>query len=133
MIPKDKLTSANWFQNFEYWMTVEHIGNNLRFNFFDKKHVGNHNSVQTKVQADPITSEVDALMVNGNFRNLRSLVAMISVNPKKKQTCYYAMTKGTINAEYFMNFIKTMVYDGFLLPRDVLVMDNATPHTSSTT
>ena len=128
MIPKDKFTSANWFRYFEYRMTVEHIGDNLRFNFIDEKHVVNHNGVKTKARADPLTGNVEGIMVDGNFRDSRSLVATISINPKKRSNCYYAMTKGTINAEYFMDFIKTMVYDGFLLPREVLVMDNAAVH-----
>ena len=84
MIPKDKFTSANWFRYYEYRMTVDHIADNLRFNFVDEKHVVNHNGVETKVRANPFTGAVDAIMVGGNFRDTRSLVATISVNPKKK-------------------------------------------------
>ena len=59
-------------------MTVEHIGDNLQFNFIDKKYIVNHNGVKTKVRASPITGEADALMVNRNFRNSKSLAATIS-------------------------------------------------------
>ena len=128
MIPLDKFTSANWFRYFEYRMTVDFIGDNLRFNFVDEKHVVNHNGVETRVRADPFSGKVDALMVGGNFRDTRSLVATISVNPRKKQYCYYAITKSTINSAYFMDYIKTMAYDGFFLPREVLVLDNAAVH-----
>ena len=128
MIPLDKFTHANWFRYYEYRMTVDYINDNLRFNFVDEKHVVNHNGVETRVRPNPLTGKVDALLVDGNFRESMSLVATISANPRKRQHCYYALTKNNINAEYFMGYVEAMVQDGFLLPREVLVLDNAAVH-----
>ena len=89
LIPNNKFTSANWFQYFEYQMAVDHITNNLCFNFVDEKHVINHNGVKTKVKANPITGEVGVIFEVGNFHNIRNLVATISFNPCKKMLLLY--------------------------------------------
>ena len=67
-------------------------------------------------------------MVPGNFCNSCSLVVTISVNPRKTKHCYYAITKSTINSEYFMDYIKVMAYSGFFLLQEVFMLDNAAVH-----
>ena len=128
LIPKDKFTATNWYRYYEYRLTVEYINDNLRFNFVDEKHVVNHNGVEQRVRANPLTGMVDALPVSGNFRDSRSLVATISVNPNKTKHIFYTMTSDTINADFFMYYIQAMVKEGFLKPREVLVLDNAAVH-----
>ena len=127
-IPIDKFTEANWFRYFEYRMIVEYIGDNLRFNFVDEKHIVNHNGVELKVRANPLTGQVDGVPVSGNFRDSRSLIACISVNPYKSRHVYYEMTTENVDADFFMTFIRSMVESGFLLPKEVLVLDNAAVH-----
>ena len=128
MIPMDKFTATNWFRYYEYRMIVTKINNNLRFNFIDEKHITNHNGIDLKVRRNPLTGKIDGIPVSGNFREACSLVACISVNPRKQQHTYYTMTKETVDASYFMEFIMSMVRDGFLLPKEVLVLDNAAVH-----
>ena len=128
LIPMDKFSSTNWFRYFEYRMIVAKINDNLRFNFMDEKNVTNHNGVELRVRANPFTGKTDSIPVSGNFREARSLIACISVNPRKARHTYYDMTKEKVDAEYVMKFVMEMVRDGFLLPKEVLVLDNAAVH-----
>ena len=128
LIPKDKFTAANWFRYYEYRLTVDHINDNTIFNFVDEKHVVNHNGVEQRVRANPLTGQVDALPVSGNFRDSRSLVATISTNPRKLKHIFYTLTETNVDSEFFMYYIQMMVQTGFLLPKEVLVLDNAAVH-----
>ena len=109
-------------------MIINYIGDNLRFNFVDEKHIVNHNRVELKVCANPLTGEVDGIPVSGNFHNSQSLVACISVNPNKQKHTFYHMTLENVDANYFMLFIRAMVESGFLRPKEVLVFDNIAVH-----
>ena len=55
-------------------------------------------------------------------------MACISVNPRKANHVYYKLTKETVDSNFFMEFIKEMIQDGFLLPKEVLILDNAAVH-----
>ena len=96
-------------------MIVSKINNNFHFNFLDEKHITNHNGIELKVRMNLLMGQVDGLPVSGNFWEAHSLMACISVNLHKEYHMYYTVTNK--KASFFMNFIKNMVEDGFLLPR----------------
>jgi hypothetical protein len=61
--------------------------------FFDEKHLVNMDTLNGKVQVNPLTGRVDSIGVSEDFRETYNLIASISVNPRKGRSMVFTMGK----------------------------------------
>jgi hypothetical protein len=97
----------------------------------DEKHLVNMDAINGKVRVNPVTGQVDAIGVSGDFRDAYNLLAAISANPLKGRPMVFTLGKENGTAEAFMKLIRGLILSGWLSPGDVVCLDNARVHTGS--
>ena len=127
-IPKDKFKDDNVFRYLEFRMHMSIISDHSRFSFIDEKHLVNSDCSEVKQRVDPLTGILEGIPVSGDFRDTRTIMACISVNPRKENHIFYNCSSDTNNADSFMAFIESMIEYGFLVHGEVLILDNAQIH-----
>ena len=127
-IPKDKFKQENVFRYLEFRMFLSVVDDHTRFNFIDEKHLVNSDCSEVKQRVDPLTGILEGIPVSGDFRDTRTIMACISVNPRKSEHIFYTCSSDTNNADSFMAFIESMIEYGFLNHGEVLILDNAQIH-----
>lgn len=85
-----KFADRNMVMIYEFQEIIQQLTNFfVRLNFFDKKHIVNHNCIPKKVRNDPLTGKRPAIFVSGNFCDTFNIFVCISVNPVKKTPIAY--------------------------------------------
>lgn len=128
MIPKDKFKTVNLFRYLEFRMFLNVVNNHQAFNFLDEKHIVNYNGIELKGRTDPLTGIVEGVEVDGDFRDSKTIMACVSVNPNKQQHVAYTIGSGNNTAISYVHFIEMLVVSKFLTHGEVLVLDNAAIH-----
>jgi hypothetical protein len=93
LIPLDKFKVGNQARYFEFMWKVKRLQDHTRWVFFDEKHLVNKDTLPGKVRANPLTGHVDAIGVNGDFRDAFNLITAISCNVVKSRPMVYTMGK----------------------------------------
>ena len=109
-------------------MYVDYFSDHTIFNFLDEKHVYNHNGHDLRVRINPFTGLIDGIPVSGNFRDSYTLTACISANHRKDKNVFFTINKKLNTSKSFMDAVKKMVEEKFLLHHEILIMDNAAIH-----
>ena len=129
MIPKDKFSPENWLRYYEFRMYINYLKDHTIFNFCDEKHLVNHNGKKLKVRVDPLTGDVPGVTVDSTFRDSHTIICTISANYRKDKHVYFTVNDEKNTAKHFMEYVKNMVADGFLIHNEVFILDNAAIHT----
>jgi transposase len=101
------------------------------WNFLDEKHVVNKDTLPNRVRVCPLTGQVPAIPVSGDFREAYNLFAIISTNPHKPYPVDYMIGRENGNAASFVAFIEYLIWTRFFAHDEILVMDNAAVHTGA--
>ena len=128
MIPKDKFKAVNLFCYLEFRMFLDVVADHTRFNFLDEKHIVNHNGIQLMGRADPLTGMIEGVQVDGNFRDMMTIMACVSINHRKQHHVAYTIGRENNSSISYVHFVELMVTSGFLQHGEVLVLDNCAIH-----
>jgi hypothetical protein len=125
-VPFDKFTQENIDRTTEYialLMTMD----SRRIKFGDEKSLKGREIFNRKVRRCPITGVVESIIVDPDFRNAYSIIGFCGIDPRTVPFDFY-INEGTNDAEDFSDAVEMAVLKGFLLPGDVLILDNASIH-----
>jgi hypothetical protein len=100
-----------------------------RWVFFGEKHLVNKDTLLGKVRANPLTGQIDAIGVSGDFREAYNLIAAISCNLYKPRPMVYSMGKDNGNVTSFMLSVCHLIADHWLCRGDIICANNARIHT----
>jgi transposase len=125
-VPLDKFKPANILRWKEYILEIEGFAPH-RLKFGDEKHIKGAD-LYGKVRIDPITGDTPSNKTDGDFRNTYTVVGICGVD-HRVQPVEYTINNYTNDSTAFNEFIDNAIVKGFLLPGDVLVLDNAAIHT----
>ncbi len=99
----------------------------INIKFADKKHLKGQEVFHRYGQRCPLTGELEPVIVDPDFRNLRTIIGCCGIAPDAPPF-YFWMHDRTNDGFTFSEFVYSMVFDGFLRNGDVLVIDNASIH-----
>jgi transposase len=124
-VPLDKFKPENITRWKEYILEIEaFVPNKIKFG--DEKHIKGAN-LHGMVRRDPLTGETPSNKTDGDFRNTYTVIGMCGVD-HRVQPVEYVINKYCNDSAAFCDFIDKAIIKGFLLPGDILVLDNAAIH-----
>lgn len=126
LVPYDKFSHKNEATAWEYLYFICKT-NLIRVKFGDEKSLKGQELYPRKVRKDPLTGLAPDVMVDSDFRNTHSITGIISYSPDVVPF-WYSIHSETNNADTFLADIEAAIADGFLLPGDILGLDNAPIH-----
>jgi hypothetical protein len=129
LVPLDKFKVGNKARYYEFLAKVNLLSDHGRWIFLDEKHLVNMDAINSKVRANPVTGQVDAIGVSGDFRDAYNLLAVISANPLKFHPMVFTLGKENGMAEAFMKLIRGLILSSWLSRGDVVCLDNARVNT----
>jgi hypothetical protein len=127
----DKLCPKNILKFAHFRLKVSLFEDHSPWKFLDKKHLVNKDTLPNTVRACPLTGQVPAIPVSGDFREAYTLFAVISTNPNKPYPVDYMIGCENGNAASFVPFIEYLIATRFFAHDKILVMDNAAIHTGA--
>ena len=110
----------------EYLLTLSVLARH-RIKFGDEKHLKGSELYCRKCRRNVLTGEVPPIMTHPDFRNTYSIVGFCGIDTRTSPV-RYGITEGINDAANFAIQVELAVIHGFLLPYDVLVLDNASIH-----
>jgi hypothetical protein len=127
-VPLDKFKPENILRWKEYILEIEPFEPHcLRFG--DEKHIKGAD-LYGKVRIDPITGETPSHKTDGDFCNTYTVIGRCGIDCRV-QPVEYVINKYTNDSAAFCEFIDkaiVTIIKGFLLPGDILVLDNTAIH-----
>jgi hypothetical protein len=127
-VPLDKFKLSNLIRWKEYILEIEGFAPH-RLKFGDEKHIKGAD-LHGKVRRDPLTGETPSNKTDGDFRNTYTVIGICGID-HRVQPVEYVINKYTNDSVAFNEFIDKAIINGFLLPGDVLILDNAAIHVMS--
>lgn len=126
LVPYDKFRPANEAKAYEYLYMLSQIAPQ-RVKFGDEKLIKGQELYSRLVRRDPRTGDVPDIYTDGDFRNTHTLTGFCCIDSRTNPV-WYRIHKETNDSEQFRYDIEGAVAGGFLLPGDVLVLDNVAYH-----
>ena len=99
-----------------------------RVKFGDENSLKDQELYKRDARRNPLTGEVPPIITSPNFKNTHSITGFCGID-RRTNPVWYRIHKFTNDAEQFRDDVEAAIRDGFLQPRDILVLDNATIHT----
>lgn len=127
LIPYDKFRPDNLEKAVEYLLMLS-VFDRQRIKFGDEKHLKGSELFCRRTRRNIITGEVPPIMTHSDFRNTYSIVGFCGIDVRVTPL-RYTISQGINDAENFAIQVELAVVLGWLLPYDVLVLDNAAIHT----
>jgi hypothetical protein len=127
LIPRDKFRPANIYKAVEYLIILSQFAR-VRIKFGDEKHLKGSEMYCRHTRRNVLTGEIPPVMTESDFRNTYSVFGICGIDTRVSPV-RYGIVQGTNDAENFAVQIENALLAGFLLPFDVLVLDNAAIHT----
>jgi transposase len=124
-VPLDKFKPANILRWKEYILEIKDFAPH-RLKFGDEKHIKGGDLYGT-VRVDPLTGETPSNKTDGDFRNTYTVIGLCGIDCRV-QPVEYTINKHCNDSTAFNEFIDNAIIKGFLLPGDVLILDNAAIH-----
>jgi transposase len=124
-VPLDKFKPANILRWKEYILEIKDFAPH-RLKFGDEKHIKGGDLYGT-VRVDPLTGETPSNKTDGDFRNTYTVIGLCGIDCRV-QPVEYTINKYTNDSVAFNDFIDKALVKGFLVPGDVLILDNAAIH-----
>jgi transposase len=124
-VPLDKFKPENILRWKEYILEIEAFEPH-RLKFGDEKHIKGAD-LHGPVRIDPITGDTPSNTTDGDFRNTYTIIGICGIDCRV-QPVEYVINKHCNDSTAFCEFIDKAIIKGFLLPGDVLVLDNAAIH-----
>jgi hypothetical protein len=84
LVPIDKWMMQNATRVMAFHVIMDMFPDHSQWNFLDKEHIVNHNTLPRKLCADPLTGYVDAIPVSGNFHDAHNIFPIVSASPTQK-------------------------------------------------
>eukprot|EP00594_Rhizosolenia_setigera_P015463 CAMPEP_0178958698 /NCGR_PEP_ID=MMETSP0789-20121207/11798_1 /TAXON_ID=3005 /ORGANISM="Rhizosolenia setigera, Strain CCMP 1694" /LENGTH=376 /DNA_ID=CAMNT_0020641455 /DNA_START=63 /DNA_END=1193 /DNA_ORIENTATION=+ len=125
MVPVDKLRPDNILRYLEYTQIIKGMDVS-RIKFGDEKHLKGAELFNKKVRKCPITGRVEAILVDSDFRNTYTIIGFCGISGNFPFDHY--IHDSTNDARTFCWAVEAAIFKGFLLPGDILVLDNASIH-----
>ena len=127
LTPYDKFKPENETRAYQYlYMLSWHSPERVKFG--DEKCLKGQELFNRRVRRNPITGEVCSFPTPSDFRNTHSITGFCGIDRGTKPV-WYRIHKETNDSEEFMSDIEAAVATEFLVPGDVLVLDNVAYHT----
>ena len=127
LVPYDKFRPANEAKAWDFLYMMSQCAPH-RVKFGDEKLLKGQELYCRLVRRNPITGEIPDIMTDSDFRNTHSITGFCSID-ERTNPIWYRIHKSNNNADQFRSDVEAAVATGFLLPEDVLVLDNAAYHT----
>lgn len=130
-VPIDKFKPENALRIHEYLLTMSlllHMIHKIKFG--DEKPLKGAELFNGKARKDPFTGVVPGTVVDSDFRNTYNIIGFCGIDVRAPAVDYYIINsqEQTTTAAVFMAAVEASLAKGFLLPGDVLVLDNAAIH-----
>lgn len=125
-MPIDKLKPDNILRAVEYATIIDQLPINS-IKFINEKHLKGQELFNRDGWACPLTGNLEPILVDSDFCNSHTIMGCCGIS-LTSNPFYFWMHDGTNDAKMFADFVYQMVIEGFLKPRDVIVMDNASIH-----
>jgi len=126
LVPKDKFTDENVLRFHEFKYKIKQI-HPSRIKFGDEKLLKGAELYSRKVRRCPETGVLEDVTVDSDFRNTYSIVGFCGID-RRTGPFQYSLHDGSNDATAFSKAVKEGVKNEFLLPYDIIVLDNATYH-----
>lgn len=126
MIPYDKFKPANYEKALVY-LTVITMMDPGCIKFGDEKHLEGKELYCRRVRRNVITGEVPGIMTHPDFRERYTIVGFCGID-LRVSPLRYGISVNTNDAAIFSDQIVMALSLGWLLPGDILVLDNAAIH-----
>jgi hypothetical protein len=126
MVPYDKFRPSNYEKALIY-ITVITLMDPARIKFGDEKHIKGNVLYCRKVRRDILTGIVPDIMTHPDFRQRYTIVGFCGIDPRVSPV-RYGISVNTNDAANFSDQIVMAIHLCWLLPGDVLVLDNAAIH-----
>jgi transposase len=126
MVPYDKFRPSNYEKALIY-ITVITLMDPARIKFGDEKHIEGNVLYCRKVRRDILTGIVPDIMTHPDFRQRYTIVGFCGIDPRVSPV-RYGISVNTNDAANFSDQIVMAIHLCWLLPGDVLVLDNAAIH-----
>jgi len=127
LVPLDKFKEENIARYFEYCQFIQAINDPSRLKFGDEKHLDGADLYKRKVRPNPVTGEVDGILVEGGFRDRFNINAIMGLDPNKP-ALFVSIEEDTNDAASYMAFIILALLSGYFNRWDIFVLDNWTGH-----
>lgn len=127
LVPLDKYKEENIARYFEYCQFIQAINDPSRLKFGDEKHLDGADLYKRKVRPNPVTGEVDGILVEGGFRDRFNINAIMGLDPNKPPL-FVSIEEDTNDAASYMAFVILALLSGYFNPWDIFVIDNWTGH-----
>jgi hypothetical protein len=132
LIPLDKFWPENVLKYAHYRrVKVSLFQDHSHCNFFDEKHLVNKDTLPDRVRVCPLTGQVPAIPVSGDFRDAYNLFSIILANLDLPYLIDYMIGRDNGNAASFVAFIEYLISTSFFFHYEILVMDNAAIQTGA--
>ncbi|KAL7471199.1 hypothetical protein ACHAXS_011463 [Conticribra weissflogii] len=126
LVPVDKFRPQNLQKAVEYVKVVSTLCP-VRVKFGDEKSLKGADLFNRLVRRNPLTGEIPNITTNPDFRNTYAITGFCGIN-RNTNPMWFRIHNGTNTAEEFAKDIETAILMKFLLPGDILVLDNAPNH-----
>jgi transposase len=124
-VPLDKFKRSNILRWKEYVLDIMNFEPS-RLKFGDEKHIKGED-LHGPVRIDPQSGIRPSNKTDGDFRNRYTVVGICGIDARARPV-EYVINKYTNDSVAFCEFIDNAIIKGFLLPGDVLILDNAAIH-----
>ena len=126
LIPYDKFRPANFAKAMEYMLFISTLKPE-RIKFGDEKHIEGADLYSRKVRRCVLTGEIPAIKTHPHFRQRYSIVGFCGIDVRVTPF-RYGISMNVNDAANFAQQVVLAIQAGWLLPGDILVLDNATIH-----
>ena len=125
-VPIDKFKPENIIRTYEYKRDFAKL-NPVNTKFGDECHCRESDAYSRYARVDPLTGDLEPVMVHSNFRNAFTVIGFCGIDPSTFAFDYY-LHRGKNSSGHFVDSIKRSIEKGFFKEYDTLILDNASIH-----
>ena len=94
----------------------------------DEKLLKNSEGVGRKNRRDPLTGNIPAIYVPGDFRNTYKILGICGIDRRMPVPIYHKIHTGNNDSLEYADFVDDAITAGYIFPHDIIVSDNASYH-----